>query len=182
METFKTIATRRSVRSYASEQITEEALMTILKAGGAAAMGMRSYNRLHMSVVQNKELLTRMNKNIGQMMVRFAPDKTNNDFTFGAPTMIIISCKDPENTPMKGMHYINSGCVVQNMMLAATELGLGSFVLGMASDAIKNDPQLQSDMNIPSDFTPLFGLALGYDAENKVIEKSMDLTIEVSRA
>ena len=182
METLKTIALRRSVRCYKETQITEEALHTLLASGGAAAMGMRSYQRLSLGVVQKKVLIDRMNQNIGKMMAKFAPEKANMDFTFGAPTLIVVSAKDPENSPMKGMHYINSGCVAQNMMLAATELGLGSFVLGMASDAIKNDPQLQSDMNIPADFTPLFALCVGYDAEEKVIEKSMVLTIDVTYA
>ena len=182
METLKTIARRRSVRAYKEDQISEEALQTILAAGGAAAMGMRSYQRLHMAVVQNKQLHARMNQNIGKMMARFAPEKANMDFTFGAPTLIVISCKEPENSPMKGMHYINSGCVVQNMMLAATQMNLGSFVLGMASDAIAQDAQLHQDMNIPEGFTTLFALCVGYDAEDKVIEKSMELTIDVSRA
>ena len=63
-----------------------------------------------------------------------------------------------------------------------TEMNLGSYVLGMASDAIAQDAQLHQDMNIPEGFTPLFALCVGYDAEDKVIEKSMELTIDVSRA
>ena len=181
METLQTIATRRSVRAYLPEQISEEALNTLLWAGGAAAMGMRSYQRLHLAVVQNAELIKRMNANIGTMMAKFAPEKANADFTFGAPTLIVVSAKEPENSPMKGMHYINAGCVVQNMMLAAVEKELGSFVLGMASDAIKNDTELKKDMRSPEEFTPLFGLCVGFDAENKVIEKSKNLMIEVSR-
>ncbi len=182
METLKTIASRHSVRSYQSKQISEETLQTLLWAAGAAAMGMKSYHRLHLAVVQNPELIQRMNKNIGAMMAKFAPEKANADFTFNAPAIIVFSAKDPDDSPMKGMHYINAGCAVQNMMLAAADAGLGSFVLGMASDAIKHDAQLKKDMNIPEDFTPLFALCAGYDTENKVIEKSSKLMIEASFA
>ena len=79
------------------------------------------------------------------------------------------------------MHYINSGCVAQNMMLAATELGLGSVVNGIASVGIGTNKELQKDMGIPEEYTPLFAVVLGYPMHDEVIEKEMTHKITVSR-
>lgn len=181
METMKAIAMRRSVRAYTSEQVSEEALNAILAAGSASAMGMAAYDKLHLAVVQNRDLLCRMNGAIAKVMEKMMPNRVTADYTNGAPTVVVISAKDPDKTPMPGMHYINSGCVAENMMLAAVDNGLGSFVLGTAGVGLVADKDLQGDMGIPSDFTPLFAIALGYDAENKTIEKSMELKIPMHR-
>lgn len=181
METLQTIAARRSVRAYAPTQIEESALETILASGSAAAMGMAAFDRLHMAVVQDKDLMARLNEDIKAFFAKRMPGRGGSDCLMGAPTIVLISCKDPENTPMPGMHYINAGCVAENMMLAATELGLGSVVLGVAALGLADDAALIADLGIPDGFTPLFGILFGYAADGKELVKDMSMKIAVSR-
>ena len=181
METMYAIKTRRSVRKYKAEQITDVQLYTILAAGSAAAVGMAAYDRLHMAVVQNSELLMQVNDAIAGFMAKIMPNAGKGDFIKGAPTIVVISAKEPDSSPMKGMHYINAGCVAENMMLAAVDVGLSSYVIGSAGDGIGGDAQLQHALGIPEEFTPLFAIALGYDGEEKTVEKDMTLKIAVSR-
>ena len=53
MNTLEAIAKRKSTRNYTPEQIPEEALAVILKAGFAAPVAMAKYDSLHITVVQN---------------------------------------------------------------------------------------------------------------------------------
>lgn len=179
METMKTIVTRRSVRLYKTEQIPEEALNEILAAGSIAAMGMKAYDRLHMAVIQSEEALGKLNEGIGRLMAKVMPGRGNGNFLMGAPTVVIVSALDPDKCPMKGMHYINSGCVAENIMLAAADKGIGSVVLGIAGDVVKNDSGLKKELGIPEEFTPLFAIALGYRAD-EAPEKTLEQRITVS--
>lgn len=56
----ETICSRKSVRTYTGEQITEEQLNTILKAANAAPVGMGQYEGVHLTVITNTELLDRI--------------------------------------------------------------------------------------------------------------------------
>lgn len=53
MNTMETICSRKSVRTYTGEQITEEQLNTILKAANAAPVGMGQYEGVHLTVITN---------------------------------------------------------------------------------------------------------------------------------
>ena len=181
METMKAIVTRRSVRAYKAEQIAEEALDEILAAGSIAAMGMRTYDHLHMAVVQSEEALGKLSEGIGRFMAKVMPGRGNGNFLMGAPTVVIISALDPDKCPMKGMHYINSGCVAENIMLAAADKGIGSVVLGIASDVVNNDEELKKELGVPEQFTPLFAIALGYAVDEGPPEKALEQRITVSR-
>ena len=60
MEIIKTIAMRKSTRTYKPEQISNESLNTILNANCATPVGMNAYNTVHITVIQNPELLDKI--------------------------------------------------------------------------------------------------------------------------
>ena len=62
MNTLEAIAKRKSTRNYTPEQIPEEALEVILKAGFAAPVAMAKYDSLHITVVQTQQLLDKINQ------------------------------------------------------------------------------------------------------------------------
>lgn len=57
METLKAISLRKSVRSYKAEQISDEILETIIKAGFKAPVASNKYDSIHITVVQKTEIL-----------------------------------------------------------------------------------------------------------------------------
>ena len=160
MNTLEAIAKRKSTRSYQPKQIPEEALQTILKAACAAPVAMARYDSLHITVVQDEKLLARINEATADMMEKVLGQRKNTDF--GAKTLIFIS-----STPVHraGMEYTNAGIIMENMVLAATDLGIDSVILGGAPGAVAQDPELMKTLQIPEGFSPLLGGFFGYGAE-----------------
>ena len=173
MEFMKTIAMRKSTRSYKSEQINDEALNTILTAGCAAPVGMGSYNGVHMTVIQNPDLLARISKAIANLI---GNPKANP--LYGAPTLVIVSGKP--NDKAANIEIANASCIVENMTLAATNLSLGSvYVMGPVL-VLNTDKELLKDLNLPEGFVPAAGILLGQPTEPLTTEKELKQTIKIN--
>ncbi len=121
MEFNKTIAARQSVRKFTEAQITDEQLKAILEAANAAPACMGQYDHLHLTVVQKPEILAQNNA-----AFRKAVNDPNMQVTYGAPTVIYVSCKNEDEEIIKGC---NAGVVMENMLLEAADLGLGGVYL-----------------------------------------------------
>lgn len=156
METMDMLCRRQSCRAYLPRQILNDKLETVLKAGNAAPVGMGRYDNVCISVIQNGALLDRLNA----CTANFVGDPAFVA-TYGAPTVIVVSTAkaDPED-----VSYCNAACVVENMHLAATDLGLGSVYLLGCVRALQKDEALQRDLKIPEAFRPMSAIAVGYPA------------------
>ena len=121
MEFNKTIAARQSVRKFTEAQITDEQLKAILEAANAAPACMGQYDHLHLTVVQKPEILAQINAAFQK-----AVGDPNMQVTYGAPTVIYVSCKNEDEEIVKGC---NAGVVMENMLLEAADLGLGDVYL-----------------------------------------------------
>jgi nitroreductase len=126
-ETLETIYRRRSIRAYKPDQITDDELQTILKAGQYAPSGMNQ-QPWHFSVVQKSELIATMNHDIKEGMLHsgnpqlegWAKAENFNAF-YSAPTVIIVSGDESVMT-------VQYDCTLAmgNMFLAAKSLGIGA--------------------------------------------------------
>ena len=161
MQTLEAIAKRKSTRNYKQEQISEDSLQIILKAGCAAPIAMARYDSLHITVVQNQALLDQIETTTEELI--FKTMGVRRKTLYGGKTLILVS-----STPIHraGTEYINVGIVVENMVLAATDLGIDSVILGGAPGAVAQDSELIKELGIPEGFTPLSGVVLGYGAED----------------
>lgn len=173
MELMKVIAMRKSTRSYKPEQISDESLNTILKAGCAAPVGMGAYNSMHMTVVQNSDLLEKFTNE-----ARKTFGNPNMNPFYGAPTLVIVSGKQNEKAP--AVEVANAACIVENMALAATDFGLGSVYLLGFLFAISTNANLLKELNLPQGFVPAAALAIGYPTDPLTKEKELNQTIEVN--
>ena len=158
MNTLEAIAKRKSTRSYTSAPVSEEALNAVLQAGFAAPVAMARYDSLHITVIQNEAVIRQINDMTAEMFVRRMGVKKNTDF--GARTLLLVSTAT-EGLPPE-MAYANVGIVVENMVLAATDLGLDTVILGGAPRMIATDEALMGELGIPAGFTPILGACLGY--------------------
>ena len=96
---------------------------------------------------------------------------------YGAPTVVIVSAKKSET---ENIEYSNAACVIENMLLAATDLGIGSVYLWGFIIALNLNDSLLKELNIPEGFTPISGIALGYpktDLCEKALEQKIGLNI-----
>ncbi len=165
METLDALITRKAIRKYKKEQIKETELDTILRAGGVAPIGMGDYASIHLTVVQNPGLL----KKISAGVKAAVPGMKVEDPIYGAPTVVIVSSGPNERMPTIG--DFNAGCILENMMIAATDIGVGS-VFMMSTVLAFSDKKLAEELKIPAGFKPLAAVALGY-ADEPVAPKEL---------
>jgi len=159
METMKAIASRQSCRSYTGEQVTEEVLQTILEAANASPVGMAKFDEVKLTVIQNKVLLEKLDQVGADFMGN--PDLRP---TYGAPTIILVSAIKPTD-PQNPSSYCNAACIVENMAIAAADLGLGSvYLLGVIA-ALGTNTALCTDLKVPDGFIPVSAIALGKSKE-----------------
>lgn len=178
MEFLTTIATRKSTRKYKPTQISAKELDTILLAGSVAPVGSHEYGNYHFTVVQNGELIEKINiatsnalSNLEEMKIKI-PNPT-----YGAPTLVVVSAKiEPK---FLGSELANVACLIENMLLAATDLGIGSVYLMAPVLGFKADPQLVNDLQLPEDFEPMSVVALGYPVDS-LKEKELKMRVTVN--
>ena len=158
MELFDVINKRFSNRKFLEKQIGNEDLDRILKAGMQAPVGRGRYEDIHITVIQDKNLLDEINK------------LADRSVFYNAPTLVIISAKDDGH----GLDKENSACVAMNMLLAATDLGLASIYLNLVIGLIKNSDILNK-LNLPLGFVPIVGVGLGYADGTHITEHKIDV-------
>ncbi|MBR2716779.1 MAG: nitroreductase family protein [Oscillospiraceae bacterium] len=159
MNTLEAMAKRRSVRSYKPEQIPDEVLGAILKAGASAPVARGDYDSLHITVIQNRELLDTIGNAVSEMLTKRMNKPV--DKNFGAPTMILVSSR-PGVIP--GLEYANVACVLDNMIIAATDLGIDNILWGGAAVVVEQNEALRARLAIPEGFAPVLCASFGYAA------------------
>ena len=157
MDTLEAIKRRVSIRSYKPEQIPEDSLQAILHAGMAAPVGSNDYGSLHLTVIQDPRILNEIGEAVNEMVFKLLGKRMNKNF--GAPTMIIVSAKPGR---MPGIEMANAATVLENMALAATDLGIGSIIWGGASAVIAGNPALRAELQIPEEYNPSLAASFGY--------------------
>ena len=166
MHTLEAIFNRKSTRNYKQEQLPENVLQVILKAGFAAPVAMANYGSLHITVVQNQDFLDKVNAVTEEALYKITGEREKHDM--GAKTLILIS-STPVHRP--GTEYTNVGIVMENMVLAATDLGVDSVILGAAPAAVAQDAALVRALGIPDGYKPMLGVFFGYGAEETLVSK-----------
>lgn len=159
MNALEAIAKRRSTRAYKPDQIPEESLQEIVKAGFRAPVASAKYDSLHITVVQNRELLHEIGASVSQLLSKMMRQKMDKDF--GAPTMVFVSAQE---STMPTVDYANAGCVLENMVVAATALGIDSVLWAGGCLALQQDDALRQAVGIPEGHAPLLCASFGYAA------------------
>lgn len=166
MDALQAIARRKSTRSYTTEQISDKQLETLLFAGDVAPKAGGAEGCVHISVIQNKELLGKL---IKAAATAFNQGEGFTPF-YGAPTLLVVSGKN--DTPYNGA-AANVACVGENMLITATALGLGSVYLTGFLAAFSVAPELIKEVGVPEGFTPLAGVIVGNATEKEFVEKEI---------
>lgn len=162
MNTFENLYSRRSIRSFNGENITEAELSEILKAAYAAPIGRAKYDTLQLTVISNKEYLAKVENHMGAVVGN--PDL--HPF-YGAPTVILVSSVGPAGN----VNFSNAAIVVQNMALAATELGVGACHIWGAIGVLSDNAELMKELNLPEGMVPCCAIALGHTDETYAVRE-----------
>ncbi len=162
MNTLDAIFSRRSVRKFKDEKLSEEAIHTILKAGmsGPTCVNARDWSFI---VVDDLTLLKQMADANGK------PAKLLEK----APLAILICGDTSKAFKMAKDYWIIDGAIAgQNMILVAQDLGIGSVWLGTYPQMERVQAQKEL-FNLPEDQVPHSIIAFGYPQEEK--NESRDL-------
>ncbi len=173
MEALEAIAKRYSCRKFNANPISEEDLQKILKAGMSAPAGMGAYNSLRITVIEDKAFLNEIGDAVSAMVENVLGRKMNKNF--GESALVLVSAKSG-NIP--GIELTNAGCVLENMVIAATSLGIDSIIHGGASMLFSKNAEMLAKLNLPDGFVPVLAASFGY-AEVK--EEPKEHTIIVNR-
>lgn len=114
-EVLQNMLSRRSVRSFKNEQIKDEDLDLILKAGIYAPSGMNKQS-WQFTVVQNKGKIDLLAKVVREALGR------DEGYNFYAPPTLIMLSNEKDNT--NGL--ADCSCALENIFLMANSLGIGS--------------------------------------------------------
>lgn len=165
-DTLHDISTRRSIRAFKPEQVSEDILSKILEAGKMAPSSMNR-QPWHFTVIQNKDLLDRMvraNRAFVEASSELAkvsgwlgqPDYHN---FYHAPTVILVS-GDESNQ----WHVCDCALALENMSLAAHSLSIGSCIIVSGRFAFKSEKAREfiNELAIPEGYIPLYALSVGY--------------------
>lgn len=153
MNSLETIFSRKSIRSF-TDAPTEAEISILLKAANAAPVGRAKYEDVALTVISNRELLKKINLNAVEFFG--VPDANP---LYDAPVYILVSARLSGVADNVG--YSNCATIVQNMALAATELGLGVCHIWGATIALSKNADLLKELKLPEGFTPCCGVILG---------------------
>ena len=155
-EVIVALKTRRSVRSYKPDQITDDELRTVLEAGTWAPTAM-GYQDPWIVAVQNPELLKKISRMNAAVWGR------DIDPFYGAPTYVLVFASDPAQWK-NGVP--DGSLVLGNMMNAAHAIGLGSCWINREREmfATEEGKALMKEFGLPDGLIGIGALALGYPA------------------
>lgn len=156
MNTLEAIYSRRTIRNFNGESITKDELDEILKSAYASPIGRAMYDTLSLTVINNKELIEKWENQMAEIT-----GNPNLHPFYGAPTVILVSSCIGE-APMNNVNYSNAAIIVQNMALAAVELGIGACHIWGAVRALNSKSDIIKEFNIPEGMVPCCAIALGH--------------------
>ena len=171
MDTYETILKRRSIRSYiVSKDVEEEKIEKILNAAFHAPIASGKYDNLLIKIYKNEKLKELQNELISL---------TNKDNTYNAPLVFFIYHKG-ENIDLANL---DSGAVIENILLEATNLSLGSLFIYSFVRLAKEHPFFKKYYEIKREdgnYILRSIVSLGYiDKENvSNIEHKMKVEVE----
>ncbi len=154
------IKKRRSVRAYKDKTLPKKVVSAILEAARYAPSA-RNLMPLEYKVITNKALIKKLSDGISEGLKKTgfslkAPPNVRLNYFYSAPLLIIIT-GPKENT----FCVSDAAIAVDNVMLYATSIGLGSCFIGMAR-IIQSSEDLLKELNITEDRNIVAAVVCGY--------------------
>ena len=155
MEKLNFIFKRRSIRKYTSQPIDDETIELLLKAAMAAPSACAK-DPWRFIIIRSDDLK--------QNVVDALP---NGKMMADAPVGIVV-LGDINEAHGNELSYMLQDCsaAIQNLLLAASELGLGTVWLGVHPREERIN-HIKKVFNLPDNIIPISCIAVGYPAERK---------------
>ena len=157
MDALEAIMTRRSIRSFTNEPVSDEEIRILLEAAMSAPSAV-SILPWRFVVITDRKILDAI-----------APAHKSCDFILQAPLAILV-CGDTTN-PKYGPYWVQDcSAAMENLLLAARALGLGSCWCGIHTRP-EREKNMREMFNLPPEISPL-GLAVIGHTQKEFAEKA----------
>ena len=164
--TLEAIFNRRSVRAYTDREVDSETADLLARAALAAPSG-SNQQPVNVIVVRNKALILELEKavvdhfiKIGDQVVAERNKQRGNKIFYNASTVFFLAVANDKTTDV--------GIAAENIVIAASSLGLGSIHLGLPH-AVFRDPATADPWKARIGFPPGYeyglAVAVGYAAD-----------------
>ena len=153
-EVLDTIFKRRSIRKYQEKPVEKEKLVLLLKAAMAAPTASNN-QPWEFVVVDEEEIMQQF-----RSRMKYGP--------YNAPAAIVV-CHNPQigRSPRSNRFYQQDcSAAIQNMLVAAVDLGLGTVWLGVYPGE-ETEQTVKEIAGLPEDIIPVAVIYVGYPAEEK---------------
>ena len=187
MDALEAIFTRRSTRRMKAELPPPELIQNIIEAGRAAPSGSNSQTT-HLIVITKREVLSELAAIVQDAFaaMEVGPDayvslkhavsaakKGGYVFHYGAPVLIVTA-----NKKGYGNALADSACVLENMMIAANALDLGSCWINQLHWLDENESvrAYMEKLGLKEDETITGGLILGYGYDGLPVRSELKRT------
>lgn len=156
-EVIKNIVERRSVKKYKNIPVEENLIDEIVMAGTYAPSGMNRQSPIILAIT-NQEV----RDNIASINAKIMG--TDIDPFYGAPVVLVVLAD--KNCPT---HVYDGSLVMENMMLAAHSLGLGSCWIHRAKETFETEEgrEILKNLGIEGEYEGIANCILGYPDEVK---------------
>ena len=151
-DTLNIMKTRTSVKKYKPDMVPKELIDQIIEAGLYAPSGMNGQSPIVVAVT-NKELRDKLSKMNAAIM------GANIDPFYGAPVVLGVLADKTRPT-----YLYDGSLVMENMMLAAHELGLGSCWIHRAKEEFESEEgkEILKSLGIEGEYEGIGHCILGY--------------------
>ena len=153
MDALEAILNRRSVRVFKEEKIEKCDIETILKAGlsGPSACNRRPVELL---VIEDKETISSI-----------LPGRLESKPLLSAPLLIVVAVDTSKAIRRAPLYWAaDASASTENMLIAATSLGLGSLWLGVWPQEDKIE-SIKKALSLPDNIVPFSVLAFGKEGD-----------------
>lgn len=155
------IRERSSTRGYTKEPLTDAQLDALIQAGLQAPTAANK-QEIHFTVLKGDHpILQELEEEKNRLRGISAPA---HNFYYEAPTVVILSA-DSEYK----WSPLDAGIAVENMALAAQELGLGNLIIGCIYDALRGEKKeyFSKALKFPGNYEYEIAIAFGHRAVSK---------------
>ncbi|MGI6394560.1 MAG: nitroreductase family protein [bacterium] len=149
-ETMRTIFSRKSVRNYTGDSISKETLELLVKAGMAAPSA-RDKRPWEFIIIDDKEILEKLSQALPYA-------KMTAEAGHG---IVVAGNLEKQNRPPDSPYWImDCSAAVQNILLAAESLGLGTVWTAIYPNEERIEP-VSRLLNLPENIAPLALIPIG---------------------
>jgi nitroreductase len=153
MDAIQAMLTRTSTKKYKSDPVPKEWIEKIVEAGTYAPTG-RNWQSPIILAISNRQVRDELSKLNAKIL-----GAEGSDPFYGAPVVLVVLAAKERNT-----RVYDGACVMENLMLAAHALGLGSCWIHRAKETFElpEGKALLENLGIQGEYEGIGNCVIGY--------------------